>query len=89
MSMKNLKLKKMSVISKYRTIIQQDDCAPDAGQQFEKEFSELFGRTISSITDCIVPVDLGDTFVYLWGNFRISNEIGVWKVESVEPDFAR
>jgi hypothetical protein len=81
--MKNLKLKKMSVIKKYKVIIQEDECAPDAKQIFKQEFEEYFGITLEFFTSGRVPVDLGDTFVYLWGDFKISNEIGIWKVEEL------
>lgn len=74
----------MSVIKKYKVIIQEDECAPDAHKEFNRGFEEKFGRTLKSVVECIVPIDLGDTFVYLWGDFRISNEIGFWKVEELE-----
>jgi hypothetical protein len=85
--MKNLNLKEMSaVIKKYKVIVQEDDClhSSERREVFNREFSKHFGISINEFIKGFVPIDLGDTYVYLIGKYRISNEIGLWKVEELE-----
>lgn len=84
--MKNLKLKKMPIIKKYKTIIQQDDCMSkkDSSELFNKEFTEHFGMTVEEVTKPIIPIDAGDTFIYLFGDYKILNEIGLWRVDKLQ-----
>lgn len=74
------RLKKMS---KYELVIEEDDCAPDGREMFEKEFLELFGKSLSSVISSIKPIDQGDTLIYLYGNFRIIGEINLYRVEAI------
>lgn len=71
-------------LSTFKTIIQQDECAPDSNQYFNEEFLKHFGVSLEKFLEGIVPLDLGDTLIYLKGDYKISNEIGFWKVEELE-----
>lgn len=76
--------------SKYKLLLKQDECAPDSLKHFTIEFYNLMGKWISDFTYKISPEDLGDTLVYKFehkieglekSEYKLSNEIGFWKLE--------
>lgn len=79
-----IQLKKMNKFKKYKIILQQDDCAPDSREIFDREFIEYLGVPLEFFTNSRVPIDNGDTFIYLYGDYRIINETNIWRVEQLQ-----
>ena len=67
----------------YLTIIEEDECAPDAKQYFHKQFEEHFGMNINQYIAGRTFIDYGDTKVYDISPYRIINEIGRWIVQKL------
>lgn len=69
---------------KYITIIQEDECAPDARQYFEVKLIEMTGLTIREFKGgSNVVEDLYDSFVYKNGEFELVDEIGIHKLRKL------
>ena len=68
-----------------KTILQQDDCAPDAMQGFEKDFKEITGESRNTFmrTSRYCTIDNGYTSHYIKGKYRlsISADDPYWKLE--------
>ena len=60
----------------YKTILQEDDCAPDAFEYFEEKFIKEVGMSVKDFKDKSKMTDCGDTFIYEFGNYKLINEIG-------------
>lgn len=68
----------------FKIVLQQDDCAPDSSNQFHTEFIKRFGVPLRTFIEGVLPIDLGDTYIYLKDDYKISNEVGYWRVEELE-----
>ena len=62
---------------KYKIILQEDDCAPDAFEYFEKEFKKKVGMDVKQFKQKAKMIDNDDTIIYELDNFRLKNEIGI------------
>jgi hypothetical protein len=82
----NDKLGNDETLPTFKTILQQDECADNSGQYFNEQFLKHFGVSLSKFIEGIVPIDLGDTYIYLKGDYKISNEVGFWRVEELEKE---
>lgn len=57
------------------TIAIQDECAPDAMEQFEQIVLFKIGKPFSEIKkEMILEEDLGDVLIYHWQNYMIQLE---------------
>lgn len=68
----------------FKTLFEQDDRADRNGNYFKEQFLKHFGVTKEVFLQGVIPIDLGDTFIYLKDDYKISCEIGFWKVEQLE-----
>ena len=68
-----------------KTILLQDDCAPDALQTFEAEFEKIIGESKNTFvkTSRHISTDSGYTSYYIKGKYRlsISADDPYWRLE--------
>ena len=86
--------KDMEKIIIRQLLVQEDDCAPDALEYFEKELIKLTGANVKTFREASTKNlnEFGDEVSYMWLNFELTSSADdpYWKLyEHIETTSAR
>tara|TARA_Y100000310_G_C20701703_1_gene830599 strand:- start:4910 stop:5140 length:231 start_codon:yes stop_codon:yes gene_type:complete len=69
-------------------LLQEDDCAPDAREYFEKDFVTIMGMNVRDFCNIATKQDTPEDIVkYVWGDYYLefSADSPYWEFGTIDP----